>query len=318
MTPRTILVYHPEVGQEPVACEYAALIKQPHRALDIRVCWTPEAAEAAIADAEILYAWNFPHALLPRASKLRWIQVMGAGVERFLVAELPRRVVVTRAAGIFGPWMAEYTLGWCLWVTQRIDFFRRRQLERSWTPVEPVRLRGATLCVVGLGDIGRHIARTASALGMRVIGVTRGGRPVVRVERVYRAGQIRTALGRADFVVLTVPLLPETRGMIGEPELAAMKPSAWLLNIARGPVVDEKALTDALRERRIAGAVLDVFGDEPLPPEHPLWALDNVAITPHIAGPSVPAEIAPIFNDNLRRYLSRRPLRYVVGRGRGY
>jgi glyoxylate/hydroxypyruvate reductase len=316
--PRTILVYYPEVGPERVACEYAALIKRPGRSFDINACSTPDAAEAVIGDTEILYAWKFPQALLAHASKLRWIQVMGAGIERFLVPELPRRVILTRAAGIFGPWMAEYTLGWCLWVTQRIDLFRRQQLERRWTPVDPVRLRGATLCVIGLGDIGRHIARAARALGMRVVGVTRGARPVAGVERVYRAGAIRAALMRADFVVLTVPLLPETRGLIGEPELSAMKPSAWLLNIARGPVVDEKALTHALRERRIAGAVLDVFDDEPLPPEHPLWALDNVAITPHIAGPSIPAEIAPIFNDNLRRYLSGRPLRYVVNRRRGY
>jgi glyoxylate/hydroxypyruvate reductase A len=318
VTPRTILVYHPEVGQEPVACEYAALIKRPSRALEISACWTPEAAEAVIGDAEILYAWKFPQALLARASKLRWIQVMGAGVERFLVPELPRRVILTRAAGIFGPWMAEYTLGWCLWVTQRIDLFRRQQHERRWIPVDPVRLRGATLCVIGLGDIGRHIARAARAVGMRVVGVTRSGRPVAGVERVYRAGATRTALMRADFVVLTVPLVPETRGLVGEPQLAAMKPSAWLINIARGPVVDEKALLEALRERRIAGAVLDVFDDEPLPPVHPLWALDNVAITPHIAGPSLREEIAPIFNDNLRRYLSGRPLRYVVDRGRGY
>lgn len=318
MRPRTILVYYPEVGQERVACQYAALIERPKRSLDISACSTPDAAEAVIGDAEILYAWKFPQALLARASKLRWIQVMGAGIERFFVPELPRRVILTRAAGIFGPWMAEYTLGWCLWVTQRIDQFRRQQLERRWIPVDPVRLRGATLCVIGLGDIGRHIARAARALGMLVVGVTRGGRPIAGVERVYRAGAIRAALMRADFVVLTVPLLPETRGLIGEPELSAMKPSAWLLNIARGPVVDEKALTHALRERRIAGAVLDVFDDEPLPPEHPLWALDNVAVTPHIAGPSIPAEIAPIFNDNLRRYLSGRPLRYLVDRRRGY
>ncbi len=318
MTPRTILVYYPEAGAGAVAREYADLIKRPGRAFEISACWTPEAAERAIGDAEILYAWNFPPHLLARAPKLRWAQVMGAGIERFLVPELPARVILTRAAGIFGPWMAEYTLGWCLWVTQRIEVFRRRQRERRWAPVDPLRLRGATLCVVGLGDIGRHIARTARSLGMRVIGVTRGGRLIPQAERVYRVRGIRTALALADFVVLTVPLSPETRGLIGEPELAAMKSSAWLINIARGAIVDEKALLEALRERRIGGAVLDVFDTEPLPPEHPLWALDNVAITPHIAGPSAPAEIAPIFNDNLRRYLADRRLRHTVDRRRGY
>ena len=121
---------------------------------------------------EIFYGWNPPRPLLAGAKGLRWIQCMGAGVERLLVPELPDGVRVTRAAGIFGPWMAEYTLGWCLWVTQRMDGFRASQRQRRWAPVDPVPLRGQTLCVVGLGDIGRTIAKTARALGMQVIGVT--------------------------------------------------------------------------------------------------------------------------------------------------
>jgi phosphoglycerate dehydrogenase-like enzyme len=243
---------------------------------------------------------------------------MGAGVERLLVPELAPGVQVTRAAGIFGPWMAEYALGWCLWVTQRMDWFRESQRQRCWTPRDPVPLRGQTMCVVGLGDIGRCIAKTARTLGMQVIGVTRSGRGSTAAVRVYRAGALRTALGRADFVVLTLPLSEETRGLLGAAELAAMKPTAWLLNLARGPIVEEAALLDALRARRIGGAVLDVFDTEPLPAEHPFWGLDNVVVTPHISGPSTPREIGPIFNDNLRRYAARRPLRHVVDRARGY
>jgi phosphoglycerate dehydrogenase-like enzyme len=315
VTARPILVYYPDAA---VARAFADLVRPPRRPVTVHVASTPEEAAGLIGDTEILYAWKFPAPLLRRAPRLRWIQVMGAGVERFLVRELPPRVVVTRVAGIFGPWMAEYTLGWCLWVTQRIALFRRQQHERRWAPLDPLRLRGATLCVVGLGDIGREIARTAQRAGMRVVGVTRSGHPVPVAERTYRPRAIGTALGLADFVVVTVPLSRETRGLIGERELAAVKPDAWLINIARGPVVDEKALLGALRERRIGGAVLDVFDEEPLPPDHPFWALDNVAVTPHIAGPSIPAEIAPIFNDNLRRYLSGRPLRDVVDRRRGY
>ena len=121
-----------------------------------------------------------------------------------------------------------------------------------------------------------------------------------------------------DFVALTVPLTEATRGLIGTAELAAMKPSAWLINIARGAVVDEPALLEALRANRLGGAILDVFTEEPLPARHPLWEFDNVVITPHISGPSTPDEIAPIFNDNLRRYLARRPLRFTVDRTRGY
>lgn len=315
MSARSILVFYPEASE---ARAYAELIRLPRKGLAVHVASTFEEAAALIGQAEVLYAWRFPRRLLPLAARLRWAQSMGAGVERFLEPELPRRVLVTRAAGIFGPWMAEYTLGRCLWVNQRIEQFRRQQQERRWEPVDPIPLRGQTLCVLGLGDIGRHIGRAAKGLGMRVIGVSRSGRRAPEAARVYRTRQMRTALGQGDFVVVTVPLSPDTLGLIGPAELAAMKPSAWLINIARGPVVDEQALLHALSARQIGGAALDVFDQEPLPAAHPFWGLDNVAITPHIAGPSTPAEIAPIFNDNLRRYLSGRPLRYVVDRRHGY
>jgi glyoxylate/hydroxypyruvate reductase A len=312
---RDILVYYPDPAE---ARAYAKLIEPPRPSLTAHVASTPEDAAALIGEAEILYAWRFPTDLLAHAPRLAWVQSMGAGVDRFLVPQLPRKVILTRAAGIFGPWMAEYTVGWCLWVTQRMELFREQQRQRRWVEVNPVRLGGATLCVVGLGDIGRAIGRAARALGMRVIGVTRSGRAAREAHRVYRTGAIRQALAQADFVVLTVPLTPVTHDLIGARELAAMKRSAWLLNVARGPVVDEDALIAALTDRRIGGAVLDVFNREPLPADHPFWALDNVAITPHISGPSVAAEIAPIFNDNLRRYLAGRPLRHVVDRTRGY
>lgn len=315
MTSRSILVYHPEPGE---AERYARDIKQPKAVFSVAACATPAEAERHVADAEIFYSWSFPRDLLPRAKQLRWVQNMGAGVERLMIPELSPRVRVTRTAGIFGPWMAEYVLGWCLWHTQRTELFRSQQRERRWRPVDPLRVCGATLSVVGLGDIGRTIARSARALGMRVSGVSRSGKKVPEVEKVYRARDIRHALPLADFVVLTVPLTPTTRHMIGAPELAAMKPSAWLINIARGPVVDGAALLDALAAKRIGGAILDVFDEEPLPTAHPLWNFENVVITPHISGPSTPGELAPIFNDNLRRYLSGRPLRFQVNRRRGY
>jgi len=315
VTRRSILVYHPEPGE---AQAYARLIKQTKPVFSVAVCATPAEAEARVADAEILYAWNFPSELLPRAARLRWVQNMGAGVERFMVPELSRRVTVTRVGGTFGPWMAEYVLGWCLHVTLRTELFRAQQRERKWLPVDPLRLHGSTLCVVGLGDIGRAIARAARGVGMRVVGVNRSGKRVAEAGRVYKTRDIGKAVAAADFIALTVPLTEATRGLIGAAELAAMKPSAWLINIARGPIVDEAALLDALKGNRLGGAVLDVFDEEPLPRDHPLWKLDNVVITPHISGPSAPAEIAPIFNDNLRRYLTRRPLRYVVDRERGY
>ena len=315
MTARSILVYYANPDE---AQAYARLIRQPRRPFAVTVCSTPAEAEPHVPDTEILYSWNFPRELLTQARSLRWVQNMGAGVERLLVPELPKRVLLTRVAGIFGPWMAEYVLGWCLWHTQRTELFRAQQRARLWKQVDPLRLRGACLCIVGLGDIGQTIARSAHALGMRVTGVSQRGKKVPGVERVYRARDIARALATADFLALTVPLTPATRGIIGARELAAMKPSAWLINIGRGPLVDEAALLDALSSRRLGGAILDVFDEEPLPVDHPLWGLDNVVITPHISGPSTPSEIGPIFNDNLRRYLAGHPLRFQVDRRRGY
>jgi len=153
---------------------------------------------------------------------------------------------------------------------------------------------------------------------MRVIGVSRSGRGAREAHRVVRPAALARVLGDADFVAVTVPLTPATRGLLGAAQLAAMKPGAWLINLARGAVVDEAALLRALEARAIGGAVLDVFSEEPLPPGHPFWGLDNVVVTPHISGPSTPAEIAPIFADNLRRYLAGRALRQVADRGRGY
>jgi phosphoglycerate dehydrogenase-like enzyme len=215
--------------------------------------------------------------------------------------------------------MSEYVLGWCSWVTQRMETYRAAQREQRWIgAVLPGRLRGKTMTLVGVGDIGREIARVARAVGMHVIGVSRSGGRVPAVERVYRPGYLPRALAAADFVVVVVPLTPKTRGLIDDRAFAAMRPDAWLLNIGRGAVLDEAALLRALQSQRIAGAILDVFPAEPLPADHPLWRLDNVVITPHVAGPSTADEIAPVFNDNLARYVRGRPLQHVVDRARGY
>ena len=312
--PLHVLVYEPTE-----APRYAALIRAPRGRVAVHVASTSDEAAPHIAAADVLYAWKPPTELYAKAGRLRWLQAMGAGVDWALVPELPARVVVTRAPGVFGPWMAEYVLGRCLWVTQHMEAYRRAQGRREWIQHEPPeRLAGKTIALVGLGDIGRLVARAAGTLGMRVIGVTRSGRRVRGVERVYRSRDLRRALALADFVVLVVPLNDATRGMIGAAELRTMRPTAWLLNIGRGALVDEQALVDALERRTIAGAVLDVFTTEPLPAEHPLWGLDNAIITPHISGPNMPEEIAPVFNDNLARHLAGRPLRHVVDRRRGY
>ena len=312
MTRPSVLVYHADR-------RYAELVRVPKRGVSVQIAATPSEAAGAIADTEILYAWKFPAPLYARAGRLKWLQVMGAGVDWALVPELPPHVQVTRAPGVFGPWMAEYVVAWCSWVTQRMKVYRDAQRQRRWDDhVLPDRLGGKTVTIVGLGDIGRDIARAARALGMRVLGVSRRGRPVREATRMYPVAAMARALREADFVVLLLPLTPETRGIIGADALSVMKSTAWLINIARGAVVNESALMEALEQRRIAGAVLDVFDREPLPPSHPLWKMDNVVVTPHISGPSTADAIAPVFNDNLARYLAGRPLRHIVDRRQGY
>ena len=313
--PPVVLVYHPFEAEA-----YARRIRVPRgRALDLHVCGSAAAAEPVASEADVVYAWQFPHALYPRARRLRWLQAMGAGVDWVLGPELPPRVVVTRVPGVFGPWMSEYVLGWCAWVTQRMETYRAAQRDRRWIETElPGRLRGRTLALVGVGDVGQEIARVARAVGMRVVGVSRSGRRVPGVDRVHRVTALHQVLAAADFVVLAVPLTPETRGLIDARALAVLRPDAWLINVGRGAVVDDTALVQALRARRLGGAVLDVFPVEPLPADHPLWGLDNAVITPHISGPSTPDEIAPVFNANLARWLAGRPLLHVVDCARGY
>lgn len=311
--PVSVLLYDPKE-----APEYAGLVKAPKGAIALHACATPAEAEAVIDGAEVIYSWAIPGELLARAKRLRWLQVMGAGVDRFLRADLPRHVIITRAPGIYGPWMAEYTLGWCLWVTQRMEQVRANQRDHRWAPFRADRLKGRTLGLIGAGDIGREVARVARGFGMEVLGIRRSGRPARHVGRVYPVGQISRVIEAADFVLCVLPLTPQTRGLIGERELRAMKPTTWLVNIGRGPVISQPALIRALQEKWIAGAILDVFETEPLPAEHPLWEMPNTVVTPHISGPNNPADIAPIFNANLRRYLAGAPLRHVVDRRRGY
>jgi len=312
VTRPVVLVYHGDP-------KYGELVHVPKNRAVVRAAATPSEAAEVAGDAEILYAWKFPPHLYAKAAKLKWLQVMGAGVDWALGPEVPPHVVVTRAPGIFGPWMAEYVIGWCSWVTQRVETYREAQRQRRWLDhVLPDRLLGKTLVIVGLGDIGRAVASAARVFGMRVVGVSRSGRLVREADRVYKVGQLALALREGDFVVILLPLTAETTNLIGVDALAAMKPTAWLVNIARGAIVNETALREALEQRRIAGAILDVFATEPLPPNHPLWRVSNLVITPHISGPSTPEEIAPVFNDNLARYLAGKPLRHVVDRKRGY
>jgi phosphoglycerate dehydrogenase-like enzyme len=277
--------------------------------------------------------------LLARAPNLTWVHSATSGVERALTpAARARGIVVTNARGVFSRPIAEYVLMTILAVTRHLPQLLELQRERTWQPLRGRELRELTVGIIGYGSLGKAVASLASAFGARVIAMRRrpdaedseprdgetsdddeeGYRFPPRLDRVVGPDGLHDLLEASDVVVLAAPLTPQTEGMIDEAALAAMRRDAWLINVARGRLIDDTALVRALRERQIGGAVLDVFSEEPLPAEHPLRQLDNVAITPHISGPSTPDEIAPIFADNLARFLTGRPLRHVVDRRRGY
>jgi phosphoglycerate dehydrogenase-like enzyme len=227
---------------------------------------------------------------------------------------------VTNGSGLHGDIISQFVfgaLGQLMW-----DFPRllRQQAAHRWERYPVPSLSGKTMGILGVGRIGVCLARYASVYGMRVIGTRRSGAPVAGVARTYAPGATVELLRQSDVVVVATPLTAETRNLLGAAELAALKRSAYLVAISRGGVVNEPALADALRRGQLAGAVLDVFTEEPLPVDSPFWDLPNVIVTPHIAGElgDWPLAVGRLFADNLKRYLAAEPLRNVVDPQRGY
>lgn len=284
-----------------------------------------EELDALLADAEVLYGFRLPRGILSRTPKLKWIQTMSAGVEHFITDEIRRsRVTVTNVSGLHAGPIAEYVLGVMLMFVKNGPQCFRSQQDGVWHRVSPSVLRGKTLGIVGLGSIGREVARLAKAFGMRVLATRRRVKQVGKarnVDTLYPTAQLPELLAESDFVALTLPFTPATSKIIGEKELRTMKSGAFLINIARGGVVDEEALTCALEEGWIAGAGLDVFATEPLPAESRLWKLNNLMITPHISGGSDEDNTVGttrIFVENLKRYLEGRKLFNIVSKKHGY
>jgi phosphoglycerate dehydrogenase-like enzyme len=259
---------------------------------------------------------------LPR---LRWVHATSAGAgEQVRSAGLPaealKRVTVTTSSGVHAVPLAEFSILGLLAVAKELPLFVEHQRARAWPEVRrPLReLAGQTLFLVGLGEIGREVARLGKALGMRTVGFRRTqDSPPDHVDEVHGPERLAELAGRADAMVVSLPLTDQTAGLIDRATIDRLPASCIFVNVGRGGVVDEPALVDALRERRIAGAVLDVFATEPLPEDSPLWALPNVLVTPHAAALSARENerIVELFTDNLRRYLDGRPLRNVVEPG---
>jgi phosphoglycerate dehydrogenase-like enzyme len=316
------------VGFEPERFSEAYRAQIQEIAPDMRLLVTEdrEEMEAALDDVEVA-ACQFPRDLLLRAPNLRWYQQWGAGADWLLrhpeVADLD--FVLTNASGVHPIQITEHIFAMLLAFARRLCRAVRAQERHEWLGYGSQRdvfeLYGKTMALVGVGAIGARTAEVAAVFGMRVLGVRRDpaiGAP--GVEAMFGSDQLLDVLPEADFVVITAPLTDETRGMIGERELRAMKPSTYIVNIGRGGIIDEGALIRALQEGWIAGAGLDVFEEEPLPKTSPLWDMENVIVTGHYAGatPHYDERAMAIFLDNLRRYKAGEPLRNVVDKKLGY
>jgi phosphoglycerate dehydrogenase-like enzyme len=283
-----------------------------------------EKLDDLLAEAEVIFGLRFPQDLITRAPKLKWIQIMSAGVNRFLDTEMVESpVTMTNVSGIHATQIGEFVLGLMLMFVKQAPLCFQLKQEKQWGRLTLTELRSKTVGIVGLGSIGREVARLAKAFDMRVLATRRSAKRVGRaryIDIMFPLNQLRELLVESDFVVLALPLTPETGKFIGEEELRTMKSTAYLINIARGGVVDEEALIRALEEHWIAGAGLDVFTTEPLPTDSRLWELPNVILSPHISGSAEDNTVraTELFLENLRRYLNGEKLFNVVDKKKGY
>lgn len=289
-----------------------------------------DGVEGDLQEAEVLFTISLRPEQFAVAQSLRWIHAPTAAVHQFLFPELiASDVVLTNSREVHGPVVAEHVIALIFALARKIPHAAISQQKHVWGQEaiwkegsHPQEIAGATLGLIGVGSIGSRVAQMASALGMRVIAVREH---VERekppgVQTVYPVDAIDEMLQQSDYVVMAAPLVEATHALIDTARLAAMKSGAYLINVGRGAQVDEAALVEALRQRRIAGAALDVFEREPLPSDSPLWELDNLLITPHTAGLTEKLwhRHYELFSDNLRLYLSGQALRFVVDKRKGY
>jgi phosphoglycerate dehydrogenase-like enzyme len=272
---------------------------------------------AAFGRAEVLLALDLPVGLGTLAPALRWVQAIGAGTDHFHGSELGPDVVVTNAAGVAAVPIAEFAIGQLLAVWKRFDELADQQRRRVWRPAYGRHVAGLTLGVVGLGAIGTAVAERARALGMRVLAVRRrpraDDRPPV-ADEVVGPERLHEVLARVDAVVVCAPATPDTNDLFDAAAFAAMRPGALFCNVARGSLVDETALLNALRSGHLGGAVLDVTREEPLPADSPLWDAPNLRLSPHSSASldHYLEAVFELFADNLGRYLRGEPLRNLV------
>lgn len=250
---------------------------------------------------------------LHEAPDVRWVHTSTAGFDWALVPEIEARgIALTRSAASYAVPIGEFVLALVAAHAKRLGELREAQRERRWASVEPLELADLTVGVIGAGGIGREVAWRCRALGMRVVATQRSPRPQAEFDAVWPADALHELLAAADVVVVACPLTPETRGLVDAAALAAMREGAYLINVARGAIVDTDALLAALRSGRLAGAALDAFEQEPLPADHPLWTAPGVTVTPHTSfkSPRNLDRVLDEFAANLRRFLADEPLEH--------
>src|SRR5580693_1465886 len=288
-----------------------------------------EAFEESAADATVLFNWSGPLALFKKVFEmcpnLVWVHSRSVGLERTLFPEIVESAVpLTNGAGVFSGSLGEFALGAILYFAKDFRRMIRNQMAGVWEAYDVSWASGQTVGIIGYGDIGRAVAARVRPLGMTVLAVRRhastlnGADPLV--ERSYTPQQRLETISRCDYVVVAAPLTPETRGMIGESEFAAMKPNAVVINVGRGPVIDEAAMIEALSSGRIKGAALDVFDHEPLPVGHAFYKLENVLLSPHCADhtPDWLDNAMQFFIEQFERFRKRQPLVNIVDKRLGY
>jgi len=298
-----ILIYEPD--SELHARIYGEGVAQALPARQILATSKHSEALARAPEATVLIAkaQDVSPELVAAMPRIAWIQALTTGIDPLLALNLPPSVVVTSARGIHGPQMAELTVLLMMALSRDFPRMLANQREKRWQRWGQRLLAGKTLVIVGVGAISEALAARCKPLGLKVVGITSRS-SVEHFDEVRPRLHLREAVAGADFLVLLIPYSPETHHMIDASVLAAMKPTAYLINVARGGVVDEGALIEALRTHQIAGAGLDVFAQEPLPESSPLWDLDNVIITPHIGGMSniYAEQVLPLLLHNLRAF----------------
>ncbi len=281
--------------------------------------------DGLLANAEIYAGIRVPSDLIRRAPRLKWVQVTRTGVDRVLLdvefRDSPVKLTNVRDVHSYGP--AELAIQACLVHAKGTIECHRQKQAQEWNAFQTTVLKGSTMGIVGYGGIGQRVARVAKAFEMWVIAARRSAKKSTKArfaDVLLPMTDMDHLLIESDFVVLATPLTPDTHHMIGRKQLSLMKPEALLVNVSRGPVIDEPALVSALETNQIAAAALDVFEQEPLPRESPLWTLPNVIFSPHIAGnvPAYPRMVQNLFIENLTRYVREEALRNVVNKRRGY